>query len=97
MQFVCLQIQAGKLEAQLDEQMIFYRKLVSTKAGTSYNSVESGIELLLKELDQVNNQMLAWVSSGGAEMVSHTLTRHQEILQDLTQVCCPFNPFEQYG
>ncbi|MBA0569161.1 hypothetical protein Golob_006616 [Gossypium lobatum] len=29
--------------------------------------------------------MQDWVSSGGSEMVSHTLTRHQEILQDLTQ------------
>jgi len=47
--------------------------------------VESGVEQLLKQLDQVNNQMRAWVSSGGSEMVSHTLTRHQEILQDLTQ------------
>ncbi|XVF86348.1 hypothetical protein PTKIN_Ptkin18bG0032200 [Pterospermum kingtungense] len=30
-------------------------------------------------------QMQDWVSSGGSEMVSHTLTGHQEILQDLTE------------
>lgn len=80
------QIQARKLEAQLDEQMNSYRKLVATKVDGIDNNLESGIEQLLKQLDQVNNQMRAWVSSGGSEMVSHTLTRHQEILQDLTQV-----------
>ncbi|XP_057527465.1 Golgi SNAP receptor complex member 1-1 [Amaranthus tricolor] len=80
-----LRKQARKLEAQLDEQMNSYRKLVATKVETADNNLESGIEQLLKHLDLVNNQMRAWVSSGGSEMVSHTLTRHQEILQDLTQ------------
>ncbi|KAL5574484.1 hypothetical protein UlMin_016183 [Ulmus minor] len=84
-----LRKQARKLEAQLDEQMNSYRKLVSTKDSTkveaSENDLESGIDRLLKQLQQVNLQMQAWVSSGGSEMVSHTLTRHQEILQDLTQ------------
>ncbi|KAK7850705.1 golgi snap receptor complex member 1-1, partial [Quercus suber] len=80
---------ARKLEAQLDEQMNSYRRVVSTKVttknDTSENDLESGIDRLLKQLQQVNSQMQAWVSSGGSEMVSHTLTRHQEILQDLTQ------------
>lgn len=80
-----LRKQARKLEAQLDEQMISFRKVVANKADTADNDLESGIEQLLKQLDQVNNQMRAWVTSGGTEMVSHTLTRHQEILQDLTQ------------
>lgn len=80
-----LRKQARKLEAQLDEQMISYRKLVATKVDSTDNNLESGIEHLLKQLDQVNNQMREWVSSGGIEMVSHTFTRHQEILQDLTQ------------
>ncbi|KAJ9178946.1 hypothetical protein P3X46_010788 [Hevea brasiliensis] len=84
-----LRKQARKLEAQLDEQMNSYRKLVSAKASTKVdaaeNDLESGIDRLLKQLQQVNSQMQAWVSSGGSEMVSHTLTRHQEILQDLTQ------------
>ncbi|CAO2813535.1 unnamed protein product [Amaranthus hypochondriacus] len=80
-----LRKQARKLEAQLDEQMNSYRRLVATKVETGDNNLESGIEQLLKQLDLVNNQMRAWVSSGGSEMVSHTLTRHQEILQDLTQ------------
>lgn len=80
-----LRKQARKLEAQLDEQMNSYRKLVATKAEATDINLESGVEQLLKQLDQVNNQMRAWVSSGGSEMVSHTLTRHQEILQDLTQ------------
>lgn len=79
-----LRKQARKLEAQLDEQMNSFRKVVSTKV-TSNNDLESGIDQLLKQLQQVNDQMQAWVSSGGSEMVSHTLTRHQEILQDLTQ------------
>ncbi|KAK6162099.1 hypothetical protein DH2020_001940 [Rehmannia glutinosa] len=81
-----LRKQARKLEAQLDEQMHLYRKLVSTKVDNSNdNDVESGIDQLLKQLQQVNMQMQAWVSSGGSEIFSHTLTRHQEILQDLTQ------------
>ncbi|KAF2301495.1 hypothetical protein GH714_025134 [Hevea brasiliensis] len=82
-------MQARKLEAQLDEQMNSYRKLVSAKASTKVdaaeNGLESGLDRLLKQLQQVNSQMQAWVSSGGSEMVSHTLIRHQEILQDLTQ------------
>ncbi|KAJ4965469.1 hypothetical protein NE237_017318 [Protea cynaroides] len=80
-----LRKQARKLEAQLDEQLNSYRRLVSTKADGTDNDLESGIEQLLKQLQQVNSQMRDWVSSGGSEMVSHTLTRHQEILQDLTQ------------
>uniref|UniRef100_A0A7C8Z7M0 Golgi SNAP receptor complex member 1 n=1 Tax=Opuntia streptacantha TaxID=393608 RepID=A0A7C8Z7M0_OPUST len=80
-----LRKQARNLEAQLDEQMNSYRKLITTKADIADNDLESVIQHLLKQLDQVNNQMRAWVSSGGAEVVSHTLTRHQEILQDLTQ------------
>ena len=83
--------QARKIEAQLDEQMHSYRRLVSTKAliksDGAESDLEAGIDLLLRQLQQVNAQMQAWVSSGGSEMVSHTLTRHQEILQDLTQVC----------
>uniref|UniRef100_A0A803P099 Uncharacterized protein n=1 Tax=Cannabis sativa TaxID=3483 RepID=A0A803P099_CANSA len=82
-------MEARKLEAQLDEQMNSYRKLVSSKDSTKIeakdNDLESGIDRLLKQLQQVNSQMQAWVSSAGSEMVSHTLTRHQEILQDLTQ------------
>ncbi|KAJ0008499.1 hypothetical protein Pint_30294 [Pistacia integerrima] len=85
-----LREEARKLEAQLDEQMNSYRKLVSTKVSTKVdtgeNDLESGIDRLLKQLQQVNIQMQDWVSSGGSEMVSHTLTRHQEILQDLTQI-----------
>ncbi|XP_059641677.1 Golgi SNAP receptor complex member 1-1 [Cornus florida] len=81
-----LRKQARKLEAQLDEQMHMYRKLVSTKVEDgSDNDLESGINQLLQQLQQVNLQMQAWLSSGGSEIFSHTLTRHQEILQDLTQ------------
>lgn len=80
-----LRKQARKLEAQLDEQMNSFRKLVATKVNSADNDIASTIEQLLKQLDLVNNQMREWVSSGGTEMVSHTLTRHQEILQDLTQ------------
>ncbi|CAN6901605.1 hypothetical protein Bca4012_096615 [Brassica carinata] len=84
-----LRKQARKIEAQLDEQMHSYRRLVSTKAliksDGAESDLEAGIDSLLRQLQQVNAQMQAWVSSGGSEMVSHTLTRHQEILQDLTQ------------
>ncbi|XP_072971078.1 Golgi SNAP receptor complex member 1-1 [Typha angustifolia] len=80
-----LRKQARKLEAQIDDQINTYRRLVSTKPDGSENDLESGIERLLKQLQQVNSQMQTWVSSGGAEVLSHTLTRHKEILQDLTQ------------
>ncbi|KAI8569189.1 hypothetical protein RHMOL_Rhmol02G0259600 [Rhododendron molle] len=82
-----LRKQARKLEAQLDEQMPLYRKVVSKKVddGTD-KDLESGIDELLQQLHQVNSHMQAWVSSGGSEIFSHTLTRHQEILQDLTQI-----------
>lgn len=67
--------------------MHLYRKLVSRKDDScSDNDHESGIDQLLKQLQSLNLQMQAWVSSGGSEIFSHTLTRHQEILQDLTQV-----------
>ncbi|XAR71030.1 hypothetical protein NMG60_11028110 [Bertholletia excelsa] len=81
-----LRKQARKLEAQLDEQMHLYRKLVSTKVedGTD-KDLELGIDQLLQQLQQINSHMQSWVSSGGSEIFSHTLTRHQEILQDLTQ------------
>ncbi|KAJ3677287.1 hypothetical protein LUZ60_003011 [Juncus effusus] len=80
-----LRKQARKLEAQLDDQMNSYRKLVSMKSDGSESEIESNIERLLKHLQQVNSQMQTWVNSGGSEVLSHTLTRHQEILQDLTQ------------
>ncbi|KAH7847118.1 hypothetical protein Vadar_022112 [Vaccinium darrowii] len=81
-----LRKQARKLEAQLDDQMHLYRKLVSTKVdGSTDKDLESGVDQLLRQLKQVISQMQAWVSSGGSEIFSHTLTRHQEILQDLTQ------------
>uniref|UniRef100_A0A0D9XDR5 Golgi SNAP receptor complex member 1 n=1 Tax=Leersia perrieri TaxID=77586 RepID=A0A0D9XDR5_9ORYZ len=80
-----LRKQARRLEAQLDDQMIVYRKLVSMKSDGSENDIESDIERSLKQLQQVNSQMQTWVSSGGSEVLSHTLTRHMEILQDLTQ------------
>lgn len=68
--------------------MPLYRKIVSKKVddGTD-KDLESGIDQLLQQLHQINSHMQAWVSSGGSEIFSHTLTRHQEILQDLTQVC----------
>ncbi|XP_013639192.1 PREDICTED: Golgi SNAP receptor complex member 1-1-like [Brassica oleracea var. oleracea] len=62
-----------------------YRRLFSTKSDGAESDLEAGIDLLLRQLQQVNAQMQAWICSGGSEMVSHTLTRHQEILQDLTQ------------
>lgn len=79
-------LKARKLEAQLDDQMNTYRKLVSVKSDGSENHIESDIERSLKQLQQVNSQMQTWVSSGGSEVLSHTLIRHMEILQDLSQV-----------
>ena len=75
-----LLLKARKLEAQLDDQLNAYWKLASMKSDNSENHGESDIERSLKQLQQVNSQMQAWVSSGGSELLSHTLTRHMEIL-----------------
>ncbi|CAA7409424.1 unnamed protein product [Spirodela intermedia] len=80
-----LRKQARKLQDQLDDQMNSYRRLVSTRGDGSGDDLESGIDRLLKHLQQVNSQMQSLMSSGGSEFLSHTLTRHQEILQDFTQ------------
>ncbi|XP_076942373.1 Golgi SNAP receptor complex member 1-1-like [Bidens hawaiensis] len=82
-----LRKQARNLEAELDDQMHMYRKLVSTKVddGNNESNLGTNIDQLLKKLHQVISQMQAWVSSGGSEIFSHTLTRHQEIHHDLTQ------------
>ncbi|KAL4560241.1 hypothetical protein LXL04_032391 [Taraxacum kok-saghyz] len=77
-----LRNQARKLEAQLDDQMHLYRKLVSAK---SDDDLGSQIEQLLNQLNHVISQMQACVSSGGSEIFSHTLTRHQEIHHDLSK------------
>ena len=77
--------------------MHLYRKLVSTKADDSADKdLESGIDQLIQQLKQVNSHMQAWVSSGGSEIFSHTLTRHQEILQDLTQVFSLFTVLRKH-
>ncbi|KAL7600209.1 hypothetical protein Lser_V15G22329 [Lactuca serriola] len=81
-----LRKQARKLEAQLDDQIHVYRKLVSTKVDhNNENNLGSRIEQLLKELQQVISLMQSWLSTGGPEIFSHTLTRHQEIHHDLTK------------
>lgn len=72
----CVFLQARKLEAQLDEQMSSYRKLVASIADGSESDLESGIDQLLKQLQQVISHMQAWVLSGGSELFCHTLTRH---------------------
>lgn len=78
--------QARTLQDHLDEQMNSFRRLVLAKTDSSWNDLESEIEASLKQLQQVNAQMKSLISSGGSEFFSHTLTRHQEILQDFTQV-----------
>ncbi|EPS60493.1 hypothetical protein M569_14309 [Genlisea aurea] len=80
-----LRKQARKLEAQLDEQIHSYRKLVTKVDLSNDKEAESRIEQLLMQLKQVNVEMQSWATSGGSEIFSHTLTRHQEILEDLTQ------------
>ncbi|KAI3716713.1 hypothetical protein L1987_67781 [Smallanthus sonchifolius] len=78
-----LRKQARNLEAELDDQMHMYRKLVSTKVDDGNNASNLGSSV--EQLHQVISKMQAWVSSGGSEIFYHTLTRHQEIHHDLTQ------------
>ncbi|KMZ74058.1 Golgi SNAP receptor complex member 1-1 [Zostera marina] len=85
MSWDALRKQARTLQDHLDEQMNSFRRLVLAKTDSSWNDLESEIEASLKQLQQVNAQMKSLISSGGSEFFSHTLTRHQEILQDFTQ------------
>ncbi|KAH9305023.1 hypothetical protein KI387_009427 [Taxus chinensis] len=80
-----LRKQARKLEGQLDEKLASYRRLINTKLEGSEQEHEAGIERLLQQLQNVNAQMQVWVSSGSSDILSHTLTRHREILHDLSQ------------
>uniref|UniRef100_A0A0D6R5T6 Golgi SNAP receptor complex member 1 n=2 Tax=Araucaria cunninghamii TaxID=56994 RepID=A0A0D6R5T6_ARACU len=80
-----LRKQARKLEGQLDEKLASYRKLINAKHEGYEQEHEAGIERLLQQLQQVNAQMQVWVSSGTSDVLSHTLTRHKEILHDLNQ------------
>ncbi|KAL0665319.1 hypothetical protein Bca4012_102157 [Brassica carinata] len=64
---------ARKIEAQLYEQMHSYR---STKSDGAESDLEAGIDLLLRQLQQVNAQMQAWVPSrshAGKECMLHFL------------------------
>ncbi|GJS79359.1 Golgi SNAP receptor complex, subunit 1 [Tanacetum coccineum] len=76
---------ARNLEAQLNDEMHLYRRLVSTKADGDENDLGSRIEQLLKQLHHVMSQMQALVSSGGSGIFSHTLNRFQEIHRDLSR------------
>ncbi|PWA58498.1 Golgi SNAP receptor complex, subunit 1 [Artemisia annua] len=80
-----LRKQARNLEAQLNDEMHIYRRLVSTKVDGDENDLGSRIEQLLKQLHHVISQMQALVSSGGSGIFSHTLNRFQEIHRDLSQ------------
>eukprot|EP00252_Welwitschia_mirabilis_P000461 TRINITY_DN10451_c0_g1_i1.p1 TRINITY_DN10451_c0_g1~~TRINITY_DN10451_c0_g1_i1.p1 ORF type:complete len:220 (+),score=36.29 TRINITY_DN10451_c0_g1_i1:176-835(+) len=80
-----LRKQARKLEGQLDEQLSSYRRLINRKFDSSEEQLEAEIEKSLQQLQNINSQMQAWFSSGSSDIVSHTLARHLEILQDLSQ------------
>jgi Golgi SNAP receptor complex protein 1 len=81
-------LKARKLEAQLDDQMNTYRKLVSVKSNGSENHIESDIERSLKQLQQVNSQMQTWVSSGGSEvLLSHLDSSYGDFAGSFTGYC----------
>ncbi|BBM99139.1 hypothetical protein Mp_1g19070 [Marchantia polymorpha subsp. ruderalis] len=79
-----LRKQARKLESELDDKLVAYRKIASGPED-SKDGTEACIKDLLKSLQHVNTQMQAWVSNGGSHVLSHTLARHKDILHELTQ------------
>ncbi|KAL2651876.1 hypothetical protein R1flu_020004 [Riccia fluitans] len=78
-----LRKQARKLESELDEKLVAFRKAATGPEDSE--DTEAGIEDLLRNLQQVNNQMQAWASKGGSHVLSHTLARHNDIFHELTQ------------
>ncbi|KAL3699969.1 hypothetical protein R1sor_017991 [Riccia sorocarpa] len=78
-----LRKQARKMESELDEKLVAYRKAANGPEDSE--GTEAAIKELLRNLQQVNNQMQAWVSKGGSHVLSHTLARHNDIFHELTQ------------
>ncbi|CAK9269314.1 unnamed protein product [Sphagnum jensenii] len=81
-----LRKQARKLESELDIKLASFRRLGNGPAGDGQGDGNGAeIERLLQQLNEVNKQMQSWVSSAGSDVLSHTLTRHRNILQELSQ------------
>ncbi|KAG2254948.1 hypothetical protein Bca52824_085084 [Brassica carinata] len=72
---------ARKIEAQLYEQMHSYR---STKSDGAESDLEAGIDLLLRQLQQVNAQMQAWVPSRSHADL-RTKQEHALLLEDVKE------------
>lgn len=91
-----LRKEARKLEGELDVKLASYGKLCSgfEAGGRGPGSAAAAdqlakqkaaeIESLLQRLSDVNHDMSS-VIAGAADSRSHTLARHRDILQDLTQ------------
>ncbi|KAF6256582.1 Qb-SNARE, Gos1/GS28-family [Scenedesmus sp. NREL 46B-D3] len=91
-----LRKEARKLEGELDVKLASYGKLCSgfEAGGKGPGSAAAAdqlarqkaaeIESLLQRLSDVNHDMSS-VIAGAADSRSHTLARHRDILQDLTQ------------
>eukprot|EP00878_Enallax_costatus_P010277 GHUV01010727.1.p2 GENE.GHUV01010727.1~~GHUV01010727.1.p2 ORF type:complete len:113 (+),score=26.83 GHUV01010727.1:288-626(+) len=95
-----LRKQARKHEGELDVKLAAYGKLCSSfdggrgrGSGSTADQVTNKIakqkareiEALLQLLADINHDM-SGVIAGVADSRSHTLARHRDILQDLTQV-----------
>eukprot|EP00775_Hariotina_reticulata_P004035 gene4035-4282_t len=93
-----LRKEARKLEGELDVKLASYAKLCSgfeagergkgpgSAAATDQLAKQKAadIEALLQRLSDINHDM-SGVIAGAADSRSHTLARHRDILQDLTQ------------
>lgn len=80
-----LYCQARKLESELDVKLASFRRVGTPKDGQGDGS-EAEIARLLQQLNEVNKHMQSWVSNAGSDVLSHTLTRHRNILHELSQV-----------
>ena len=82
---------ARKLEGELDMKLASYSKLGARGAGdvsdASADAAAAEIEGLLKRLGLVNDRMVdaATRTPGTADVLTHTLARHRDILQEFSQ------------
>lgn len=80
-----LRKQARKLESELDGKLSSFRKAMNAPGKNLEATLECEIEKLLQRLEQINLQMQSWVSFSGSDLLSHTLARHKDISNELTQ------------
>lgn len=77
--------EARKLESELDAKLSSFRKAINCAGESKEDTLQFELEKLLQSLQKTNLQMQLLVSSAGSDVLSHTLARHKDIYNELTQ------------